>query len=236
MFCCYIRFLDICKQCALKRHFIEHGGGHEGSSKRKCFKKTKGGSEWSFSWNGKSPPVSPLRGFSVISPLCDVSIHAANIHVPHCNGCDEVGLYDRWSARWSVSWRTTCPCPRRRRESEVLVGCFVASVSEVSLAFCCEERLKQSQCGNSGRINFDTCHAVTAAETLCRVNMEVITENMDEGNDFYIRDNSFICIGSIQNWEDIFFLFKTLLSTFPPTSVSELYYCWCKVVKTSHSY
>lgn len=40
---------------------------------------------------------------------------------------------------------TTCPCPRRRRESEVLVGCFVASVSEVSLAFCCVERLKQSQ-------------------------------------------------------------------------------------------
>ena len=42
---------------------------------------------------------------------------------------------------------TTCPCPRRRRESEVLVGCFVASVSEVSLAFCCVERLKQSQSG-----------------------------------------------------------------------------------------
>lgn len=40
---------------------------------------------------------------------------------------------------------TTCPCPRRRRESEVLVGCFVASVSEVSLAFCCVERLEQSQ-------------------------------------------------------------------------------------------
>ncbi len=30
--------------------------------------------------------MSPLRGFSVISPLCDVSIHAANIHVPRCNG------------------------------------------------------------------------------------------------------------------------------------------------------
>lgn len=41
--------------------------------------------------------------------------------------------------------------------------------------------------------------AVTAAETLRRVNMEVITENMDEGNDFYIRDKSFICIGSIRN-------------------------------------
>lgn len=53
--------------------------------------------------------------------------------------------------------------------------------------------------------------AATAAETLCRVNMEENTENMDEGDDFYIRDNSFICIGSIRNREDIFFLFKTLL-------------------------
>lgn len=41
--------------------------------------------------------------------------------------------------------------------------------------------------------------AATAAETLCRVNMEENTENMDEGDDFYIRDNSFICIGSIRN-------------------------------------
>lgn len=47
--------------------------------------------------------------------------------------------------------RTTCPCPRRRRESEVLVGCFVASVSEVSLAFCCVGREKQSQSGCSGK-------------------------------------------------------------------------------------
>lgn len=89
-----------------------------------------------------------LRGFSVISPLCDVSIHAANIRVPHCDG-----VMKKWVSMTgevlgeSVSRRTTCPCPRRRRESEVLVGCFVASVSEVSLAFCCGKRLKQSQSG-----------------------------------------------------------------------------------------
>lgn len=39
----------------------------------------------------------------------------------------------------------TCPCLRRRPESEVLVGCSAASVSEASLAFCCVERLKTNK-------------------------------------------------------------------------------------------
>lgn len=47
--------------------------------------------------------------------------------------------------------RTTCPCPRRRPESEVLVGCSAASVSEASLAFYCVERSKQSQSGDTQR-------------------------------------------------------------------------------------
>lgn len=53
-------------------------------------------------------------------------------------GCDELGVCDG-----AKRLGTTCPCPRRRPESEVLVGCFVASVSEVSLAFCCVERVEQ---------------------------------------------------------------------------------------------
>ena len=78
------------------------------------------------------------------------------------------------------------------------------------MAFCCEERLKQSQRGNNGRINYDTRRAVTAPETLCQVNMEVIVENRDEGSDFYIRDDYFICINCYFNTElGRYFLFSS---------------------------
>lgn len=60
-------------------------------------------------------------------------------------------------------WRTTCPCPRRRPESEVLVGCSAASVSEASLAFYCVERSKQSQSGDTQR-RYTTRHPDVTAE------------------------------------------------------------------------
>lgn len=116
--------------------------------------------------------MSPLRGFPVISPLSDMSIHDANIHVLHCNGVM------KWlSETGGVSpGGATCPCPRRRRESEVLVGCFAASVSEVSLAFCCVRRLKQSQRDKLRHIG----HALTQASHDCGCNVinhvQVVTQ------------------------------------------------------------
>lgn len=56
-------------------------------------------------------------------------------------------------------WGPTCPCLRRRPESEVLVGCSAASVSEASLAFCCVGRLdtrEQTNTEQSQRLNFHT--------------------------------------------------------------------------------
>lgn len=77
-----------------------------------------------------------------------------------------LSVVTRWSSslgqvKCSVKFlrRTTCPCPRRRRESEVLVGCFAASVSEVSLAFCCVGKSEQSHKlyhMNSWRSNFQS--------------------------------------------------------------------------------
>lgn len=46
-------------------------------------------------------------------------------------------------------WIPTCPCLRRRPESEVLVGCSAASVSEASLAFCCVGRLNMREQTNT---------------------------------------------------------------------------------------
>lgn len=55
---------------------------------------------------------------------------------PSLSWPNEEGLYVRWRG-------STCLCPRRRQVLEVLAGCSAASVSEVSLAFCCKKRLNQ---------------------------------------------------------------------------------------------
>ena len=76
-------------------HLIEQGGGHEGSCKRNNTEKPKWRVNGAVLVTVKPKQGLLLRGSSVISPLCDASIHAANIRVPHCNGVMKRCLYDR---------------------------------------------------------------------------------------------------------------------------------------------
>lgn len=60
-------------------------------------------------------------------------------------GSNEAGGRGQHGCGLTPPWMPTCPCLRRRPESEVLVGCSAASVSEASLAFCCVGRLKNER-------------------------------------------------------------------------------------------
>lgn len=65
--------------------------------------------------------------------------------LPFSSGGDEAGGRGQQGCGLTPPWVPTCPCLRRRPESEVLVDCSVASVSEASLAFCCVERLEMEK-------------------------------------------------------------------------------------------